>query len=309
MSCSRLLDSSPPSRPLPSPAGPHGFYNTSSPQSPFYSFLGVSLWTLRHPRRYASRPFRFTLHSFSRPRGEGLAIRELNSPLFKIRSRGTSCFRTPDPGPADETTEAAPFEDWPPPHAASRLPTSWFLTTSPVQVPVPFGDCCTPAGQDSHRFRLKSRLSSTSSTPSTTRSVAGTNNERRFTEPRGSIHLAAYPFSRSPSLTPAPKNDGPVGLMDAAPLYSPPKRLVESIGFYALPPSPMRMHPSKNATLAQLHTHHCALHSPSSFSTAASERERSTQRGPTSRLSSEQETRLQTRVATSFPESFSSMGF
>jgi len=199
MSCSRLLDSSPPSRPLPSPAGPHGFYKTPSPQSPVYSFLGVSLWTLRHSRRYASRPFRFTLHRCSLPCGEGIAVRELNSPLFKIRSRGTSCFRTPDSGPVNEPAEAASLEDWPPPHAASRLPTPWFLTTSPVQVPVPFGDCCTPAGQDSHRFRFKSRLSSTSSTPSTTRSVAESNNERRYRRasrldtPRGMPLLSLAP--------------------------------------------------------------------------------------------------------------------
>jgi len=189
---------------------------------------------------------------------------------------------------------------------------------------------CRPRGfSPPHRFRFQGRSGIVAPQPDRIRIVFGSKADSHrpprhhpqpdplpnriasedLSEPRGSTPLAECPLSRLPRLTPAPKNDGPAGLMDAAPLYRPPKRPAESIGFYALPPSPMRMHPSKNATLAQLLTHHCASYAPSSFSTAASERERSTQRGPTSRLSSEQETRLQTRVATSFPKSSPSMGF
>lgn len=48
-------------------------------------------------------------------------------------------------------------EERPPPRGTDRLPPAWFLTTSTVRAPAPLGECCTPAGQDSHHCRFAVR--------------------------------------------------------------------------------------------------------------------------------------------------------
>lgn len=77
------------------------------------------------------------------------------SPLLKIRSRIGTLLPYSRSWPSRDSRSRVITTEWPPPRAATRLPPAWFLTTSAVRAPAPLGDCCTPAGQDSHRFGLE----------------------------------------------------------------------------------------------------------------------------------------------------------
>lgn len=83
------------------------------------------------------------------------------SPLLKIRSRIRTLLPYSRSWPSRDSRSRVLTTEWPPPRAATRLPPAWFLTTSAVRAPAPLGDCCTPAGQDSHRFGHRSTCLST----------------------------------------------------------------------------------------------------------------------------------------------------
>jgi hypothetical protein len=164
---------------------------------------------------------------------------------------------------------ATPIEDWPPPCAASRLPPAWFLTTSAVRAPAPLGECCTPAGQDSHRFEFATR---------TSRTLARHHPPGIPLPDPLAIHrsfrlLSEPPPSRWARCTSRP---GDTTSEEAALLdrwMSAPSSRSRSCGVdaqgRAMSLSPMCVHPTKNATPSQ---HRCitASPTPSPFRTVAS---------------------------------------
>jgi hypothetical protein len=143
-----------PSRPSPSPAGPQG--NTRrSPPSCVTTIEEHPSWTLRLPRRAVCLPP--DLDSVFPPLPVGPLEPPSGWPLLKIRSRRFALLpysrnrpshevRRPRRGPA--TTMCC--------RSASALGVSHPLDGLGS---APLGECCTPAGQDSHRFQFGIRLS------------------------------------------------------------------------------------------------------------------------------------------------------
>jgi hypothetical protein len=155
-------------------------------------------------------------------------------------------------------------EDWPPPHAASRLPLVGFLTPSAVQAPIPLEDIAPQPDRIHTVSGSLSRLSTRSST-STTEALV-TEHFTIHNPTSGSLTRPPHEGSlRSLSdETGAPKNPPSLDRWTLHRLLYSPKADEPPLGLRCRHPL-VCVHPSKNITHAQPYEHHCSPLPPRRF--------------------------------------------